>query len=43
MLLRDIWDLLILGQFDPIYQIILLSVIPLSGATVAVKIAPFNH
>ncbi len=32
MLLRDNWDLINLGQFDPINQIIPLTMIPLSGA-----------
>jgi hypothetical protein len=31
MLLRDIWGLFDLGQFDPINQMILLTMIPLSG------------
>jgi hypothetical protein len=32
MLLRDVWNLLSLGQFDPMNQMLSLTVIPLSGA-----------
>ncbi len=32
MLLRDIWELINLGQSDPIKQMIPLTVIPLNGA-----------
>jgi hypothetical protein len=32
MLLRDIWYLINLGQFDPINRMISLTVIPLNGA-----------
>ncbi len=39
MPLEDIWDLINLGWFDPINQMILLTVIPLSGAHCIIKIS----
>ncbi len=38
MLLRDIWDLINLGQFDPINPKIPLIMIPLSNATPSVAL-----
>ncbi len=38
MLLRDIWGLLNLGQFDPINQMIQLTVTPLSRALCIFKL-----